>query len=711
MKHSLIIVTLIVINLITYAQWTPTDITYGGEISRIIALKDTLIAANIYYERIYATGLKEFHWNRKENVFPKEITCMFAKGDSLIASTKKGIFLSTNYGNTWSSAFNKYDFDSLYKTIVCEDIILLHKQNVGLYISRDNGASFDRLRNEGIELFGYGFNASANGDTIIVSENTGALISFDKGSTWKLSGLERAYPNNISLWDFCVHNNYIFASSNNYIYYTKNGGSEWDSIPSGGQVTKLFAFAGSVYALPNTGGVQKIKINVDSCFLEKTFLPDYQIKDITAKDNNLVIATIKGVFISKDSGATWQDINPGISHYGLNCFASKDSIIYASSFNGVFSSKDNGDIWIEENFSKSNYWSLSFKGNLCYAIELSYYMPLKVSEDAGKTFRKDTNMLSFRSVYDIHFWKDKVFAATNDGIFVTQDSGKVWNRVDASQANLAVFSIKSIGSNIIASCKNGILKSTDEGKKFKLIPFSDSSTVLRYLAQKDSVILCYNADYDKKNKLFISTDSAESWTELDNSFLDGEKRITSVQIYGNNIFLCEFQDSKKINNHKVIYYSGKIWLSSDLGKSWKDITGNIVESYPAKIFIHNDYIFASGWGAYKAKLSDFGITSAVEDDYKLEGSNYLYCFPPYPNPARNEVRSLIYWDTSLDIDKDDISVYNLFGKVAGREDIIIEKTAPYSGYLVWDCSRYEPGVYFIVVRHGDATQMIKAIVE
>ena len=49
------------------------------------------------------------------------------------------------------------------------------------------------------------------------------------------------------------------------------------------------------------------------------------------------------------------------------------------------------------------------------------------------------------------------------------------------------------------------------------------------------------------------------------------------------------------------------------------------------------------------------------DDYKIEVLNYLYAFPPYPLPAINEVRSLIYWDMSLDIDKDEINVYDIYG--------------------------------------------------
>jgi hypothetical protein len=77
----------------------------------------------------------------------------------------------------------------------------------------------------------------------------------------------------------------------------------------------------------------------------------------------------------------------------------------------------------------------------------------------------------------------------------------------------------------------------------------------------------------------------------------------------------------------------------------------------------------------------------------------------------NEVRSLIYWDTSIEIDVEQIVVYNIYGsKVAGHDKIRLDKLNAYSGNLVWDCSGVESGIYVIHLKHGTESRIIKVIV-
>jgi len=111
---------------------------------------------------------------------------------------------------------------------------------------------------------------------------------------------------------------------------------------------------------------------------------------------------------------------------------------------------------------------------------------------------------------------------------------------------------------------------------------------------------------------------------------------------------------------------------------------------------------------FKIKPLDL-IPSSVENN--IEFQNYLYAYPPYPMPAINEVRSLIYWDTSIDIENDEMFVYDMYGtKVAGKEKLRIDKLTAYSGNLVWDCSGVPTGIYLINIKHGTQNRTIKAIV-
>ena len=109
-------------------------------------------------------------------------------------------------------------------------------------------------------------------------------------------------------------------------------------------------------------------------------------------------------------------------------------------------------------------------------------------------------------------------------------------------------------------------------------------------------------------------------------------------------------------------------------------------------------------------LKTTGNPTSVQNT-ETEIMNYLFSYPPYPMPAINEVRSLIYWDTSIDIDNDEMFVYDMYGtKVAGKEKLRIDKLTAYSGNLVWDCSGVPTGIYLINIKHGTQTRTIKAIV-
>jgi hypothetical protein len=116
-----------------------------------------------------------------------------------------------------------------------------------------------------------------------------------------------------------------------------------------------------------------------------------------------------------------------------------------------------------------------------------------------------------------------------------------------------------------------------------------------------------------------------------------------------------------------------------------------------------------GGGMHRARISDF-VGNSVKDNIIIN-DNYLYAYPPFPNPATKEVRSLIYWDPSSDIEQNEIGVYNIYGaQVSDRSKISFDKLNLYSGYLIWNCAGIETGVYMIVIKHGTETRTIKVVV-
>ncbi|MEI6088926.1 MAG: hypothetical protein WCR42_00585 [bacterium] len=101
----------------------------------------------------------------------------------------------------------------------------------------------------------------------------------------------------------------------------------------------------------------------------------------------------------------------------------------------------------------------------------------------------------------------------------------------------------------------------------------------------------------------------------------------------------------------------------------------------------------------------------VEIEIPISG-NYLYAFPPYPIPAKEHVSSLIYWDTKLDIKDAEMGVYDInCNKICGKEKIILNRQTDYCGVVTWNSNAVVKGIYFIQIKHGTATLMIKIIIE
>ena len=98
-------------------------------------------------------------------------------------------------------------------------------------------------------------------------------------------------------------------------------------------------------------------------------------------------------------------------------------------------------------------------------------------------------------------------------------------------------------------------------------------------------------------------------------------------------------------------------------------------------------------------------------DVQTEVLNKMYLSPPHPNPAKDFVKTRIYWDNNYDFEDASISVYNILGyKVSEKKQFSFTRINAYSGELTWDSSNYPSGVYFISVSLGHGTKAIPVVI-
>jgi hypothetical protein len=132
---------------------------------------------------------------------------------------------------------------------------------------------------------------------------------------------------------------------------------------------------------------------------------------------------------------------------------------------------------------------------------------------------------------------------------------------------------------------------------------------------------------------------------------------------------------------------------------------NAVKNYLDSIVFYSNAIISDSITYLKGEGIDTVKSSVIEDQ------TYFYSYPPFPTPSINELKSLIYWDMSYNIDDSAIGVYDIYGnRVADRDKITINRLNGYSGYLTWDCSGIATGVYLMQIKHGTNTHNIRAMV-
>ncbi len=279
-----------------------------------------------------------------------------------------------------------------------------------------------------------------------------------------------------------------------------------------------------------------------------------------------------GLYLTTDFGDSWKSINSDLPNKNIYKLALDDSTIYA----GMWMS---GDIYKSSNL--------------------------------GKNWKKSTNGLTSSWINDIIVYKSKVFTATRTGIYESSDRGDSWSLADSNLKTWSFNDFTISGTNIIASSEHGIYKSIDDGENWICMDstMTDSSQVVA-LAADDNRIFA-STFY---NGLFLSTDNGEYWTSRNIGL--PKAYIICLAIINNNIFAGT--------------YGSGVYLSTNNGESWLPANSGLTDPYTERFVVIGDYIYAgtAGYGMFKAKLSDFGITSVEEKPVSINDDLNIS-----PNPS------------------------------------------------------------------------------
>jgi len=395
------------------------------------------------------------------------------------------------------------------------------------------------------------------------------------------------------------------------------------------------------------------------------------------KSNNILFATTtkSGIFSSSDE-VSWTAKNSGLTDLIVNDIAKKSdgTLAVGTKNSGVYISTNNGNLWQQ----KSNGLTIPFQA-----------LP-------------NTNTIIYSG--------QNMVEGGGYGIFTSTDNGENWTRTFPS-----TYGVRGLykGSNYTyVGVGPSVYRSSDDGLNWNFV-VTANTTIKKFVtfplaAGQDKIFVGTDGG------IYYSDNNGSSWVEK--KILN--KNINDIISNGNNIFVA----SEPFMTNE----SGYIYVSTDFGNNWKDITANIssvAANHVRKILIDGDYIYVgtSLGNVYKRKLSDV-VTAIEQSDYSIPTEFILD--QNYPNPFNPSttisfsipqvmVRQAHHDNADVipSLSRDEVHVTLKVYDVLGREvaTLVNDNLSAGSYSYNFDASKLTSGVYLYKLQAGKFSETKKMI--
>jgi photosystem II stability/assembly factor-like uncharacterized protein len=313
----------------------------------------------------------------------------------------------------------------------------------GIFQSKDNGATWSPIKVNGTTYDTTVYAITTNGNTVLAGAEGGvALVTTNNGTTW--TATPALGDNSHTIRAVAIHGStFIAAADQDNILVSTDNGATWKQSNSGittSSVSALAVSGNTIWAAvqhPSDDTALRMSTN-DGKTWTKVWTQGMtaQANTLAALNNILVAGTDAGVFLSTDNGAHWASNTNGMDITNISSLASDGATtLFASTLD------------------------YSGSGGAVYSYSI-------LSGATGSWTALKNGLTGFGSdkIYGLAYIGTNLFAATDNGLFVSADKGGQWTSSNRGLAAFTVTALKASGNLLVAGTDNfDVHISTDNG--------------------------------------------------------------------------------------------------------------------------------------------------------------------------------------------------------------------------------------------------------
>ena len=543
------------------------------------------------------------------------------------AGVSKGLFRTTNAGQTWDAVGAFGRITALAYSGAEDGRIFVGEASGAVFASEDNGATWSRASgtpgDDAITAIG----ASADASTVLAGTKSGRLfqsvdgaVSFTEvglglpGERVLSIALSTRYPSDATVWVSTWND--VYRSTDRGVSFLHSG----EGLTTDPQADRYGVpqFRG-VFAAAGKDGQHVFAAGFDGLFRSEDEgahwreiqtateqIVGLDVSPSYASDGTVMVTTyVKGAYVSKNAGATWHDSDVGLgiarSQY-TNKYAplyrmhnvvfsptyADDGTVFSSTLCSLLKSTDRGESWTKIDIgpipapmarfiiavspayaTDRTVYAGTFQGNLWRSTQGGAANTWKLVADFRYRIRSLILSPNFAAA-------PVLYASTEQGIVMSMDAGVRWQRTGPpGESLLAISPAYAVDGTVFAVTESKLFVTRDSARSWTEIPMPTTARIEAIGVSPDyrndgTVLVSVSG-----SGLFKSSDGGRSFGATGESLMQSHVLIGD---YANPTSApIRFSPSYAFDKTIFGFAGGNVVKSTDGGATW-----NVLELPPAE---------------------------------------------------------------------------------------------------------------------------------